>query len=282
MRRSRASEANQVRLVIDSNALRSDDLRRYLSQSPRNEAVLTDYAAMEAYKGDTLVAIPKSMAVLGDFPKQVIILRGTQAVCGLSGRGRGLQRRLIDERQTADFERFCKALGAAKSGHQALQRQLLELGRDAAAHMQRMLIDSRDTGQAIDDIGTTFTPEERRILRERFAVTEPMFRKLIENVARIARNLFGSHPAVRKWPNPNEIANTFIFRSALCGYLLALDWISLGGAAGAKPERLRNDMVDINFAAYATYFDGLMSADKRVMRIYEEAKLLLDMIFRTR
>ncbi len=67
-----------MRLIIDSNQLQSEALRAYLAKSKSNFAVLTDYASMEAYKGDTLVSIYKSMATLCDFPTQVIVLKGTR------------------------------------------------------------------------------------------------------------------------------------------------------------------------------------------------------------
>jgi hypothetical protein len=72
-----------ARIVIDSNFLQSDGLRGYLADSPANYAVITDYAAMEAYKADTLDMLYRSMEILGEFPRQVIILKGTQAICGL-------------------------------------------------------------------------------------------------------------------------------------------------------------------------------------------------------
>ncbi len=39
-----------------------------------------------------------------------------------------------------------------------------------------------------------------------------------------------------------------------------------------SPKKIRNDMVDMNYAAY---FDGLLSKDKKAMNIYTEAKFLL-------
>jgi hypothetical protein len=65
----------------------------------------------------------------------------------------------------------------------------------------------------------------------------------------------------------------------LCGYLLALRWIAVGGAAGATAKKLRNDMVDVNFAATATDFDGLLSADQKLIAIYNEARYLLDTLY---
>ena len=57
---------------------------------------------MEAYKADTHDMLYRSMGILGQFPRQVVILKGTKVVCGLSGRAAGLQRRMIDQQQTGD------------------------------------------------------------------------------------------------------------------------------------------------------------------------------------
>ena len=57
-----------MKLVIDSNQLQTPEFLEFLARSPKNLAVLPDFAAMEAYKGDSLKTIFKSMAVLADFP----------------------------------------------------------------------------------------------------------------------------------------------------------------------------------------------------------------------
>src|SRR5882724_9776874 len=112
-----------MRTVVDSNFLQSDRLRAYLSKSPAHIAVLTDYAAMEAHKADTLETLYRSMAILGEFPRQVIVLKGTQAVCGLSGRASGLQRRMIHQEQTQGFAEYCRHLAAARRGDLSIQAQ---------------------------------------------------------------------------------------------------------------------------------------------------------------
>jgi hypothetical protein len=55
-------------MVVDSNYLQSQALRDYLSASTDNYAVLTDYAAMEAFKGDPQV-IYRSMEILAERPR---------------------------------------------------------------------------------------------------------------------------------------------------------------------------------------------------------------------
>ena len=41
-----------MKLVIDSNELQSDRLSEFLGSSPSNAAVIPDFCAMEAHKGN--------------------------------------------------------------------------------------------------------------------------------------------------------------------------------------------------------------------------------------
>ncbi len=268
-----------MREVVDSNQLQSDALRSYLAKSRRNIAVLTDYAAMEAYKGDTLASIYKSMAIVADFPDQVLVLKNTVVACGLSSRGAGLQKRLIHQAQTREFAKYARGIHLAKNGNLALQRQLLKHGKEATAHLDRMLEDAKSTGAVFDDLAKAYSKDERRLVRNRQSYTPEMVDKIVRSVIRTAGKIFKDHPSVKVLPTYEELPNTFIFRAALCGYLLALDWGARGGAKDARAGTLRNDMIDMNFAAYATFFDGLLSADAKVNRIHQEARLFLSALF---
>jgi hypothetical protein len=268
-----------MRMVVDSNFLQSSELRHYLSKSKSNFAVLTDYAAMEAYKGNTLVSIYKSMAILSEFPKQVIILKGTQTVCGLRGRLSGLQRRLIDDRQTTEFHAYCKRLLAAENGDHRFQAQLLDLGREATVQMDRVLADAEKMAEHIEAVAKTFTDGELRALRTRCPMPDGMSERIFKNIMFVAGLLFRDHPRVKKLPPWNEAPNTFIFRFAICLYLFVLRWISVGGARGVKPKTILNDMIDLNFAAYATFFDGLLTSDRKLSDLYKDAMRVYRVIF---
>jgi hypothetical protein len=268
-----------MRMVVDSNFLQNSELRQYLSKSKSHFAVLTDYAAMEAYKGNTLVSIYKSMAILSEFPKQVIILKGTQTVCGLHGRLSGLQRRLIDDRQTNEFHIYCKRLIGAENGDERFRAQLLGLGREATAQMDRVLADGEKIAEHIEVLAKTFTDDELRALRTGSAMPNGMAEKIFKNIMLVAGFLFRDHPRAKKLPPWNEAPNTFIFRLAICLYLWALRWISVGGARGAKPNTILNDMIDLNFAAYATFFDGLLTSDRKLSYLYKDAMRVYRVIF---
>jgi hypothetical protein len=109
-----------MRKIVDSNYLQSPKLREYLSQTRKNRAVVIDYAAMEALKGDTLASIFKSMEILAEFPHQVDVLKSTRSVSHLKGRRCGMTRRMIDKDQTTGFAGWLQGLARAKTGDKDL------------------------------------------------------------------------------------------------------------------------------------------------------------------
>jgi len=260
---------------VDTNCLQSEALKAYLSASAHNYAVLTNYAAMEAYKGDTLKSIYRSMEILAQHPKRVIVLRGAQDICALDGHAAASLEPLIDEVQTREFSEYCQHLLAAKRGDLSLQEQLLEHGHEATAYIDRMLMDMPTLSSGIDLMAKTYSPAELKILRRREKHTPQMRERLIRNVLLLAQQFFKEHPSVTEWPRGPEVRNAFIFRYALCGHVSILKRIEDGGAGKTKPEKLRNDVIDVNFAAFATYFDGLITSDQRAGEIYVEAEFLL-------
>jgi hypothetical protein len=263
-------EVVQMRKVIDSNMMQSEVLRAYLSHSRANYAVLTDYVAMEAYKGDTLHSIYRSMEILATRPKQVIVLKGTQAICGMRGRRAGLQRRMIDESQTRGFEEYCRDLQAAKNGNRGLEESMLALGREATSHMDRILVGAREMPEVFDDVAKSYSQEDLRLLRSGRPLTHEALSRTVRNIRVVVATIFRDHPKVNKLPPANELGNTFIFRFSLCAYVWALRWISVGGAAQTKPGKLRNDMVDINLVVYGTFFDGLLTADEKASELHQD------------
>jgi hypothetical protein len=266
-------------MVVDSNVLQSPLLHDYLSESTSNFAVLTDYASMEAYKGNTLTSIFRSMAFLTDFPRQVIVLKTTGVVCGLGGRRTGLQRRLIDHAQTRDFPKYCVHLLAARLGDVSLREQILHLGHAADTQMARMLADAINIPEAVEGLVRLFTDAELKIIRKAdLQFSEQLVHKVLDNIGLLAQSFFSRHPNPTVVRNVNELPNTFLFRTALCSFLWVLDWISMGGPKGVKSEKIRNDLVDVNFATFATYFDGLLSMDEKPRRIYRQAAFVLESI----
>ena len=219
------------------------------------------------------------MEILAEFPKQVLVLRDTQTICGLRGRSTGLQRLLIDADQTRQFESYCRRLDVAKQGDRKFEDYLLRLGRAAEDQMERVLADATKMSDNFEKLAKTFSDAEIRALRTGDPLTEQMAEKILQSILWGAAFMFRDHPRVQKLPPGEGATNTYIFRAAICLILWALDWISVGGAKGVKAERLRNDMVDISFATYASFFNGLLTADKKLIALHRDSVLLRRALF---
>lgn len=268
-------------IVIDTNQLQSARLRAFLEASTANRAVLTDYAAMETHQGDAVRSVCNAMRILGDFPKQVLVLRNTQFICQVSGRAAGLQRRLIDSGLTSGFPDYIRKLNHAERGHQPFRLEIETKAADAQHQLHRMLADAADVAKIFDTLAVDFDKEERRRIRDGEPFTEKMIDTSIRAVMDVSIILFRSHPRSPRVPVYKELPNTFIFRNALCCYLIALQWASIGGAKDAKNHKVRNDMVDSHFITYATYFDGLLTDDAKALLLYKRAKEVLVEVLRT-
>ncbi|WP_282353050.1 hypothetical protein [Pseudomonas sp. PS01303] len=269
-----------MQMVVDSNQLKNPRLREFLQASTLNRAVLTDYAAMESLQGNAVQSIVNAMAIAGDYPDQIIVLKTTQSICQLSGRAAGLRRRLIDSSQTAGFAKYIRTLKTADSGDRAMVNVIQEMARDATEQLNRMLSDAADIAQIFGDISTDFSKEERAIVRNNEPFTIKMIDTLIKSVIEVSSILFLTHPKVPRKVTYQQLPNTFIFRNSLCCCLLALEWTASGGAKSAQRHKIRNDMVDSHFVTYATYFDGLLSDDAKALRLYNRATEVLNIAFR--
>lgn len=268
------------RVVVDSNMLRSERLREYLARGPDHFVVLPDYAAIEAYKGDTLQNVYAQLAILSEYPSQVIVLKNTQPNCAFKGRAKLLPEILISRKITGQFAKFCGAVKQAKAGNTNYQRQLVEHGKTADAHLQTMLDEAWNLIPIVEIVTQRFTAAELQIIRTNGVYTLPMIEKFVRTVGEFYDSWASRHPYAPKNIRRHDLPNTFIFRAAVYAVLLVMDWVSKGGPPPEiKHERLRNDQVDAVFATYATYFDGLLTADKKVKQLYGEAVMVLKKVF---
>ena len=128
-------------MIVDSNYLQDERLKVLPSCIDEQLWCSDGLCGDGSHKGNTLVSIYRSMEILAEYPKQVVVLKGTQVVCDLSGRDATSQESLIHKSQSLEFPEYCRQLLAAKSGDLSFERQLLEHGREATRHMDRMLCD---------------------------------------------------------------------------------------------------------------------------------------------
>ena len=272
-----------MRKVLDPSFFRDPALERYLAADHRNRVLLTDYSAMESYKADDpMQGAANFVAILGRYPRQVEILKGTRRLVTFSWRGQGLQKRWIDEKQTRGFAKFCaQVTRAASTGDLRVIRAAAQHQADAMKQFDQMLADLNDFSDALGAIQDTFSSTELKALRKREGYTPELLDKIVRQVMYFAAKMTVSHPDRPALPRQLDHAlNTYIFRFALCGFLLALERIEQGAIENVKTARIRNDVVDLGYVTVATFFDGLLTNDRRMCGRYELTMAYLRYVFR--
>lgn len=267
--------AVEIRKVIDSNYLRRPELETYLSRSPRNMAVLTEFVLLEAQKKEPLLTLVGSTEILSRFRRQVLILRPSSELSGFHGRSAGLQRRLIDKKKSAEFGRACDRLKLAASGEAELPSDVAKSSRIAQSHIASLVEAAPTILDLFRKNAERFTAEELKLLRSGAPRPWDVKKKLLDMVFESAADVsIGARLRPRKFVAAEAI-NLPVVRYCLCMALLFIRWIEKGRQPVIKNPAVANDVIDANIAAYSTYFDGLLSNDLGTMSIAQEARYIL-------
>jgi len=269
-----------MKKIVDVSYLERPELRDYLQSDKNNFVIFCDYACMESYKGDAIKNIYKSLEIVSDYTEQVLILKGTRDLVKQTLEYDG-DETLVDLSQTKGFASFCVDVRKALEGHVAIQKQILEHGKNATSQFNRMHNDSEKIAQGIKGYKKSFKPEYLKIIRTREAFNHEMITKMIDDVMTLTAFLFEGHPDVNQLPEVRQVKNSYTFRYALSSYLLSLDLIANEGIENALLNKLTSDTIDLHYVAYATYFDGLLTLDKKMRRIYNDAVVVLENAFAT-
>lgn len=266
--------------VADANTLRRPPLLSdFFEADPNNIVVITDFCCMECYKGDGLRTIGKSLAIIAQHPTQVVVLKGTQQLATLTGQMLLGREGFVDWDQTRDFGQFCMLVARALRGDANLLAQLRTHAAEANGYLAKLADEARSVADAVKQITKDLPEEMVRRLRSKSPLIGDDIKTVMTGVALLAREFLIASPHFSGPTLEKHPSRSFVFRFALAGYLLAIDWVASGGIETAPAALLGNDVVDMNYVAHATFFDGVISNDRKLNQLYRDARLFLDTVF---
>jgi len=262
-------------LVIDSNMFQDEILRDYLGQRKSNIAVITDYAKREAQQSVSTEHLRERMQILSEFSSQVLMLKGTKVVAKLVGRSKGLQRRLISKPETDFFPEFCKYLYGETEVCKAYQRQILEDSKKEREFLDSLKENMSDMVDVYKGLQSDYSDGDLRNLRTRKPMNDNNKKKLFSLMSLLTSNFASKIPGGIKWPKEAQWPNYFIYRQSLFYALHFQEWLIKGSPKELSAKKTRNDIIDLNYATYSTYFDGLLTKDKRCHDFYLDGDYIL-------
>jgi hypothetical protein len=163
----------------------------------------------------------------------------------------------------------------AKNGDEAAKRQLTQKCDAAVADLELIKKAQETYVENLAEHAKKYTEAELAVLTKGKPVPKGLLAKITGEILVLANAMFWAHPFFKNQPPLRKLSNAFLFRYAVGGYVVALRCIKEGGAQGASAKNIRNQIIDSMIAAYATYFDGLLSDDKRAQEINDTAVELL-------
>lgn len=270
----------KLQKVIDQNYLREPNESLHIYLNKGNQVVLTDFACMESYKGNSLINLKRSQEIISQYPKQVIILKSTQEVINLTKENiKAVRERLIDEDQTKHYAEFCHILKHIdERGYQNQYDDLMQKSHEANEFFKTKEKDARKILKGIELSSKSYNSDELKMLRSKKELTKKL---MDEFLYKITKHIMILATMLMKKNNfmiyDLDIAKgNYIFRSAAANFFLGLKWISDSGYENINWEKFQNDVIDMTYVTYGTYFDGVLSKDEKLKQIYKILKQYID------
>ena len=230
---------------------------------------------IEAYKGEKLKSIYRILSVVSEFPKQVIVMKNT-GMCMTTHFGSQISNRLIWREHTEWFPYFIDEIQQAENGNILIERSILERGAEASERLN--LIESNAIGimDHHKEMLEALKPEHIEAIRGRRGPPQDILSYVHSIVYAFARdygaNLGPNNENLKK----KELLFDFKFRMGFAVASWLLEWIRTGCQDNFRSAKVINDFVDTMLSAYGTYFNGIMSKDKKLNRIHGLNRLLLN------
>lgn len=259
------------RRVIDSNIIRSEELRQFLSLGAENFAILPDFIWFELYKQESTDAVVATLSVIGDFPEQIIALRSVSEIASINPRVLNITDSMEQSNVASNIREMVELI-TGSDHDSAYVRDQLKLRWGAAVERIPLLLDGAD------DIMTSlpemaeqmFTQREIRIIRTESPYTSEMFASIFGAADQIWETV-SENSDYRPWVLDKEHkTKTYLFRYSLAIVVYLLWWINNGSQTPKRLDRVQNDLIDLSFAVYGTYYDGLMTADRKAKWMHHQ------------
>lgn len=264
---SRSNKASlKMKKILDVNFIKSDEkLKKYLSNKS-NILVAIESLQKEVFKGDK--AFEGSLKKMHEYADQLIFLRKTSAIYR-QAKSVGF---FEDKKGTKDFRYASKFYREnLHSLDPKLQETMRELKKDAENGLLYHDKNVKIFTENVENLSKSFTEQELKILRKNLPVTESMKKKVIEFIFLISESLHQQHCVTFDKKTPK---NSFILRYSIALFFLTLNYVKLGKDKNEniRKDRIRNDIIDLEYATFATFFDGLLSDDEQMNTIYKSTK----------
>lgn len=255
------------------------DVIRFLRRSDQNRIIVTEQLLTETFKAGSAIQARKAFSCFENFESQVLLTKSTSLVVSATPTKNGLRKRYIDNKETKKFIELLDKLG-----NDCLSTSdFNDLIKNNASIAQNKLLPYRqiaeDVIKNIDFLTGEFSVLELKQLRSKRGASENEVRKILDTILKLAceSHMEWSKKSARQVMQ-YDLFFSFHYRWALCTYLNYITKIKDGALETLKPNKLVNDLIDMEQAAWGTIYDGVISKDKNLNSVFSMADWIVNLI----
>ncbi|NYH24236.1 hypothetical protein [Paraburkholderia bryophila] len=269
--------------VVDQNRMRKPELQTLITQEPDARFVIPDVAFVEMSKNEThwkdtmrSSLVPLRPAV----QRTVLSLSVGEAMSIELASGRAIDAEALLPEKFAHFvQELVVELDEARTGN-----ALSTLGArfaNARAALGAHELDAEGRKATIEGIEKSLRrdlkPEVLKALRSnqfdpdfRLAFIQSYVQQLLFPEEMEKAGMSETDATAFKAEQPMVLRYWYLLTRH------AVDWMTSGGLSGIKATKELNHLLDMDYAAIASYFDGLLSEDEAAMAAYNDLRQMLD------
>lgn len=267
-----------ITLLADSNALRDPGLNGFLRASRSHCIALSDWTLTEMRKRDALGTSRESLRMVFLHPDQCFALKRTDLLLDDEVREAGDTVALIDYDETIALRHLAQSLWQVPQPD-GLAAIMQSLEKDAVEIVARLHAEVEDWEEQMVEATSVFDRTELSLLRGRGDATIPhtTMEKVFDLLLHTTRDFMirnqqkgGSEPM-----KVIQAMGMFGFRYSLCVLLYTLGWVRTGSQRDHPVSKRVNDVIDLQVATVGTFFNGVLSRDKKLQEVSRSARHLL-------
>lgn len=191
------------------------------------------------------------------------------------GRLAGLSTRMLDADGSQKIQGLVDGLSRLRRGEIAAAEQIYDKRNVSEKYLDGLLNAGGGFTHWYSVFESEYSPAELKVIRKG-GTQGSILTKATKAIRDLTGFFLADRSGVVRWPRPIELPNTFQYRLALILQLHFFDWIEAGSPQSRSDEKYRNDMIDALLAVTATYFEGLITGDRKLRRIFDKSVWYLD------
>lgn len=259
-----------MKKIIDVGYLRDEKVEAYLKDDVDNLLVFHNYTFLEAMKGADSYNMKKSFEIVAKYTNQIQALKGLDEIMMIDYNLTDFKETFISEKLTLILQKFCLRVSRADDSDTEDAKDLARRSRYAAECIDKMtgisILISKIIETYIKEMDKNFVKYIRTGKKWTIDEYEIVCTHVHKMCEKAFKKIYGT-----QLPERENILNHYIFRSNLSTFFLALKWVTEHGWTSYPANKMRNDMIDMFYVTFATYFDGVLSNDRKINLIYRQA-----------